>query len=147
MGEISDLLEPTFSLIGLPGETAIVFMTSIFSPLYAPIALITSMSLGIREATILALMCLTSHNLIVESSVQAKTGSSFWGMSILRIIMSFIIAFTLNRLMPLDGWGKVEITQSAEICGSWFEVIELWFSSSMQVITSILFIVTALMIL
>lgn len=147
LGEISDLLGPAFSLLGLPGETAIVFMTSVFSPLYAPIALITSMSLGIREATILALMCLTSHNLIVESSVQAKTGSSFWGMSLLRITMSFVIAFTLNRLMPLDGWGKVEITQSAEICDSWMEVIELWLSSSMQVIASILFIVTALMIL
>lgn len=147
LGSISAILEPLFSMIGLPGETAIIFMTSIFSPLYAPIALITSMSLGIREATILALMCLTSHNLIVESSVQAKTGSSFWWMVSLRIFMSFVIAFTLNRLMPTDGWGHVDITQSADVCESWFEVIELWLASSMSVIISILSIVTALMIL
>ena len=62
LGQISDWLVPVFSLVGLPGETAIVFITSIFSPLYAPIALITSMSLGVREATILALMCLTSQS-------------------------------------------------------------------------------------
>ena len=100
LGQISDWLVPVFSLVGLPGETAIVFITSIFSPLYAPIALITSMSLGVREATILALMCLTSHNLMVESSVQAKTGSSFWEMTLLRLIMSFVIAFSLNWVMP-----------------------------------------------
>jgi len=147
LNEISAYLEPLFSLIGLPGETAIVFITSVFCPLYAPIALITSMSLGVREATILAVMCLISHNLIVESSIQAKTGSSFWGMTILRLIMSFVIAFSLNWIMPTVGWGEVGATQSAEICNSWGEVFILWFTSSMKVVLSILLIVTALMIL
>lgn len=147
LGRISDWLAPAFSLVGLPGETAIVFITSIFSPLYAPIALITSMSLDVREATILALMCLTSHNLMVESSVQAKTGSSFWGMTLLRLTMSFVIAFSLNWVMPRAGWGQVGIAQSAALCDSWLEVLMLWFTSSMRVVISILLIVTALMIL
>lgn len=147
LGQISDWLVPVFSLVGLPGETAIVFITSIFSPLYAPIALITSMSLGVREATILALMCLTSHNLMVESSVQAKTGSSFWEMTLLRLIMSFVIAFSLNWVMPHEGWGQVGIAQSAAVCDNWLEVFVLWFTSSMKVVISILIIVTALMIL
>lgn len=147
LGRISEVLAPAFSLVGLPGETAIVFITSVFSPLYAPIALITSMSLGVREATILALMCLTSHNLIVESSVQAKTGSSFWGMTFLRLVMSFVIAFCLNRVMPLEGWGQVGIAQSAAVCDSLREVFILWLTSSMKVVISILLIVTALMIL
>lgn len=132
---------------GSAGETAIVFITSIFSPLYAPIALITSMSLGVREATILALMCLTSHNLMVESSVRAKTGSSFWEMTLLRLIMSFVIAFSLNWVMPHEGWGQVGIAQSAAVCDNWLEVFVLWFTSSMKVVISILIIVTALMIL
>lgn len=147
LGSISDWLAPAFSLVGLPGETAIVFITSIFSPLYAPIALITSMSLDVREATILALMCLTSHNLMVESSVQAKTGSSFWGMTLLRLTMSFVIAFSLNWVMPHAGWGQVGIAQSAALCDSWLEMLMLWFASSMKVVISILLIVTALMIL
>lgn len=147
LGRISEVLAPAFSLVGLPGETAIIFITSVFSPLYAPIALITSMSLGVREATILALMCLTSHNLMVESSVQAKTGSSFWGMTFLRLVMSFVIAFCLNRVMPLEGWGQVGIAQSAAVCDSLREVFVLWLTSSMKVVISILLIVTALMIL
>lgn len=147
LDRISEVLAPVFSRVGLPGETAIVFITSIFSPLYAPIALITSMSLGVREATILALMCLTSHNLMVESSVQAKTGSSFWGMTLLRLAMSFVIAFCLNRVMPHEGWGHIGIAQSAAVCDSLPEVFMLWFTSSMKVVISILLIVTALMIL
>jgi spore maturation protein SpmB len=143
----SDWLEPLFSIIGLPGETAIVFITSIFCPLYAPIALISSMALGVREATILALMCLVSHNLIVESSVQSKTGSNFWEITILRLIMSFVIAFSLNRIMPHTGWGTVGVTVSAATENSLWDVFALWFISSMKVVITILLIVTALMIL
>lgn len=147
LDQISGLLEPVFSLIGLPGETAIVFITSIFCPLYAPIALITSLSLGVREATILALMCLISHNLVVESSVQAKTGSSFWTMTILRLVMSFVIAFCLNKCMPQEGWGMIGVTGSAAACEHLQEVFILWLAGSINVIITILLIVTALMIL
>ncbi len=145
--KFSSLLEPVFSLIGLPGETAIVFLTSIFCPLYAPIALIASMSLGVREATILAIMCLIAHNLVVESSVQARTGSSFWGMTVLRITMALVIAFCLNLVMPTEGWGTVGTAASAAACNSVWEVVTLWFFSSLQVIFTIVWIVTLLMIL
>ena len=84
---------------------------------------------------------------MVESSVQAKTGSSFWEMTLLRLIMSFVIAFFLNWVMPHEGWGQVGIAQSAAVCDNWLEVFVLWFTSSMKVVISILIIVTALMIL
>jgi hypothetical protein len=147
LDKLSLLLEPVFSLIGLPGETAIVFITSLFTPLYAPIALITSMSLTVREATILALMCLTSHSLPVESAVQSKTGSGFWEMSILRVFMSFVIAMCLHWVMPSGGWGAIGVTASAGACNSIGDVFVLWFMSSMKVVLTILLVVTALMIL
>ncbi|MEG1545146.1 MAG: nucleoside recognition domain-containing protein [Tannerellaceae bacterium] len=147
LDKMSAFMEPLFSLVGLPGETAIIFITSVFCPLYAPIALITSMSLGVREATILTLMCLVSHNLVVESSVQAKTGSSFCEMTVLRLVMSFVIAFSLNFVMPHEGWGTVGITESAAVCNSLLEVFVLWLTSSLKVIMQILVIVTLLMIL
>ena len=147
LSKVSAVLEPAFSLIGLPGETAIVFITSVFTPLYAPIALISTMSLGVREATILAVMCLISHNLIVESSIQAKTGSSFWGISAFRLIMSFVVASVLNWVMPETGWGQMGSVQSVEALTSLQEVFVLWFAGSMKVIVTILVVVTSLMIL
>ena len=77
---VSGYLTPLFSIIGLPGESAIVFITSIFLSLYAPIAIIATLPLDMREITILALMCLISHNMIIESAVQKKTGSSYFIM-------------------------------------------------------------------
>ena len=140
-------LEPLFSFIGLPGETAIVFITSAFCPLYAPVALISSMALGVREATILALMCLISHNLIVESSVQARTGSNFWEITALRLLMSLVVAFSLNRIMPHTGWGTLGTSLHAATENSLQGVLALWLTGSMKVVVTILLIVTSLMIL
>jgi Fe2+ transport system protein B len=148
LDKLSLWLEPVLSLIGLPGKTAIVFITSIFTPLYASVALITSMSLPVREATILSLMCLISHSLPVESAVQSKTGSGFWEMSILRIFMSFAVAFCLHRIMPYDGWSAGGVaTVDAEVCRSLCDVFASWFISSVKVVLIILPVVTALMIL
>ena len=88
-----------------------------------------------------------SHNLIIESTIQSKTGSSFWKITIFRVFMSFIIAFSLNMVMPDNGWGQIVITQSAEVCDTLFQVFSLWLISSLRVILMILLIVTSLMML
>src|SRR5690554_7268245 len=99
---LANFLDPVFIYLGLPGSTAIIFITSIFLPLYAPLAIITSMSLTLRELTILALMCQVAHNLPVESAIQAKTGTTFWGMTTLRIVVSILTAFLLNLILPAE---------------------------------------------
>jgi spore maturation protein SpmB len=101
----------------------------------------------VREATILALMCLVSHNLIVESSVQSKTGSNFWEMTLLRLVMSFVIAFCLNWIMPREGWGTVGVSVNAAGDSTLWDVFALWFTGSLKVVATIIIIVTALMVL
>jgi hypothetical protein len=92
-------------------------------------------------------MCLVSHNLPVESTVQSKTGSGFWEMTILRIVMSIVIAFCLNWALPRNGWATIGVTVSAELYDNIRDVFFLWFTSSMKVIITISLVVTALMIL
>ena len=99
---VANFLNPVFIHLGLPGSTAMIFITSLFLPLYAPLAIITSMTLTLRELTILALMCQLAHNLPVESAIQAKTGTSFWAMFSVRIVVSVIVGFVLNLILPLE---------------------------------------------
>lgn len=143
---LSTYLHPLFQLIGLPGHLAIVFVTSIFVPPYAAIAVMSSLSMTIREATILSAMCLIAHNLLVECAVTKKTGSSFMGMFALRIVMAFAIAFVLNStLTPSDSIFLL----SAEVVqyNSLFEVIKQWILSSASLVILLISILTCLMIL
>jgi len=141
---IADFLNPAFLYLGLPGSTAIIFITSIFLPLYAPLAIITSMSLTLRELTILALMCQISHNLPVECAIQAKTGTSFWSMVTLRIFMSIMVAVILNLILPQDMGMPIFAQTNAAAMNSIGDVFILWLKSSLQIALLILVIVTTL---
>ncbi len=135
-------LDPLFVYLGLPGSTAIVFLTSIFLPLYAPLAIITSMSITLRELTILALMCQIAHNLPVESAIQGRTGATFRGMSLLRIVMGIIAALILNLLLPKE-MGMPLFTQTDVVAiNSIGELLIIWLKTSLNIallITAIVF--------
>lgn len=144
---IAQFLDPVFVHLGLPGSTAIVFITSIFLPLYAPLAIIMSMPITLRELTILALMCQTAHNLPVESAIQAKTGASFWAMSALRVSMSLIIGVVLNLILPKEmGMPFFEIT-SVEAVTSIGALLLLWLKNSVQMALLIFVIIASLNII
>ena len=102
MDVIGTATSSLFPLLGLPAESAVVFFTSCCLPIYAPIALMATIDLTIRQATILSLMCLVSHNLPVECAIAKKTGSSFTTIFVLRVASSVILATIANMLLPED---------------------------------------------
>lgn len=52
---ISHVLDPAFHFIGLPGRASVAFVTAASVTTYAGIAVMTSLDLTIREASILSL--------------------------------------------------------------------------------------------
>jgi hypothetical protein len=97
---IAGWVAPLFKLIGLSGQASIVLITSFFTNIYSVIAVMTTLGTGHREGTILAVMCLISHGLIVETAIQKKTGSTPWRMIVTRLTASFIAAWGLNLILP-----------------------------------------------
>lgn len=144
--QIARLLSPVFSLIGLPGESAVVFITSIFLPLYGPIAIISTLPMDMREITILALMCLISHNLFVETAIQKKTGSSAVIMFFLRLSTSIVGAYILNLLLPLYIGTNHAIQKSIQF-ESVMEMLRNWIVNAGFLSLKISLIITGLMIL
>ncbi len=77
---VTSHLTPAFTLIGLSGEAALPFITGMILNIYSAIAVISQLGLDMREITIIAVMSLISHNLIIETAIQARTGSRAWPM-------------------------------------------------------------------
>ena len=97
---LASRIDPAMGFIGLPGESSLVFLSSILLSNYSAIAVIGTLDLTAREITILAVMCLIAHNLIVECAIMKKTGSSVMKMAILRISTALAAAYLLNRVLP-----------------------------------------------
>ncbi len=142
---LAQYTSPLFELVGLPGIAAIVLITSIFTNMYAVLAVMTTLALPVRDGTILALMCLVSHGFPLETTILRKTGSSAMRMLLLRIFSSFILAAVLNLILP----GNISTTHYQYISEqhSLSTAIILWLPQIGVTLLRILLIVNTLLIL
>lgn len=140
---LSSFASPLFTLIGLPGDAALVFITSIFTNIYTVIALLATLDFTVRESIILAMMCLISHNFVVETLVLKKTGSSAVAMVLLRVVMSFVAALLLNWLLPSMS-GRM-MHEEAVMMG-FTDTLVSWCIGSLKLAVKIVLIISVLMV-
>jgi spore maturation protein SpmB len=114
---MSEGLSPLFGLVGLPGEAALAFISGYFVNVYAAVAVIDTLSLDGRAITVLAVMILCAHNMIVESPVQQKCGSSLLRIFAVRTLGALLLGFCLHLLLPVHETNTInasELTTSVE---------------------------------
>lgn len=145
---ISAYTAPLFQLIGLQGNAAIVYFSSLFLPLYAPIAIIATLPLTLREITILALMCLITHNLPIECAVQRRSGTPFWQTLVIRLTFSILGGILLNLILPesLTSQHIINNSQSdLQQTLSLQSTLLNWLTNTLSLCIKIILIITALM--
>jgi spore maturation protein SpmB len=93
------VLAPAMGLFGLPGEAAVALVSGCLIGVYGAIAAAASIPLSAVQVTVLALMVLTAHNLIVESTVQGRSGTSGVRMAALRIAGAAVLGALLWQVL------------------------------------------------
>lgn len=140
-------LNPVFVYLGLPGASAIAFLTAASVTTYAGLAVMLSMELTLRQATILAVMALLCHALPMECAVVKKVGSKPFRMAVIRIIAAFCAAIYLNFVLPDDMSGTFGGMQIAIGADSVTMVFESWLLSSVKMSVMITSLIYSLMII
>ena len=135
---------PVFKLFGLPGISAIVLVTSIFTNIYSVVAVLSLLQLPMREGVILATMCLVSHGFLIETAVMKRTGSSAVRMLLLRLTCSIVIGWALNLIMP--GSISLETPGLMQHQNDFYIVLVNWLQSISKTILKILILVNILLI-
>lgn len=143
---ISRWLTPVFSSFGLPGEAALAYVSGYFVNCYTAMAVMSSLHLDMRAATILAVMVLCSHNMIVETTVQAKTGSSAVRIVVIRTLSAFLLAFVLNKIMPGQFENSIsEVIKTENL--TFVEMLKNWALRTMKTVGLMIVLVYALTLL
>jgi spore maturation protein SpmB len=145
LGYIASFLAPLMRLIGLPGEAALVFISGALLNIYSAIAVMGTLSLTLKHATILAIMSLTAHNLIVETTVMKSLGSSALKMTLLRIGAAIFAAFIYNLILPARLAG---ITFSAGVAAEKLAFLPMlvgWAVSTVKLVGKVILYVLAIM--
>ena len=133
VGWLSEVLTPVFKFIGLPGEASLVFISGFFVNIYSAVAVVATLDLSVRAITILAVMGLCAHNMIVETAVQKKTGSSAVRMVLLRTLSAFILGYLLHLIMP-ESSAMVAAEDAVPADAGWGQVLLLWLKSTAMLI-------------
>ena len=97
-----------------------------------------------KQASILALMIALCHALPMECAVNKKTGSSFWKMGAIRIVMALVCALILNIILP--DMPNRYIYMGAEADSSFTEVMITWLISQVKMSLMVAFIIYSLMV-
>ena len=142
---IAGYLNPLFSMMGLPGESAVLFISGAAAGTYAGVAAMMSVHLTLRQATIVGVMILICHALPMECTVNHKTGSNFWRMGLIRILMAFVAAMFLNQVLPALSIPYLYIGAAAE--SSLSQVLLTWLISQAKIAVMVFLIIYVLMVL
>ncbi|MDO4497314.1 MAG: nucleoside recognition domain-containing protein [Bacteroidales bacterium] len=142
---LASYLHPLFVHLGLPGASAIAFISGAMAGTYAGLAAMMSMPLNMKEATILGIMIALCHALPMESAVNRKTGSSFWKMSLIRIFMAFGSAFLLNLFLGESSEKYIYLGVPANSTTA--EMLSGWVVSQLKMSVMVVLIIYFLMVL
>lgn len=142
---IAQYLNPVFQYMGLPGSSAVIFITGATAGTYAGVAAMMSIQLTLRQATIICLMIALCHALPMECAVCKKTGSSFFKMGIIRIILAFVCAYYLNIVLP--DMPEAYAYMGAAADSSLIEVLYTWVLSQLKMVVMVFGIIYSLMVL
>ena len=140
----SNLLAPVFNALGLPGEAALPFVTGYFVNVYAAISVAVSFDFDVRALTILSTMVLCAHNMITETAVQKKTGTSAVRIIIIRTISAFGLAFFLNWFLPGEVMQNLGSGQTADL--EFMVLFKDWLRSTLGVVTKMTVLIYTLAI-
>ena len=106
------VLSPGMNLVGLPGETGLVWATAMITNIYGGllvfITLASEQVFSVAEVTILGTMILLAHSLPVEASIARKAGVKIWFTLILRIGCAFLLGFILYKIFSEFGLFREE---------------------------------------
>lgn len=145
LAKIAVVLRPLMRLLGLPGEAALVYISGALLNNYSSIAVMSSMNLSLRDATILAVMCLISHNLLVETAVMKSIGSSALKMSLLRIGTAILGGLLLNLILPVS-FAQIQLFRASAIANTAFwSTMASWALSTLKLTARIIAYILVLM--
>ncbi|MCR5850961.1 MAG: nucleoside recognition domain-containing protein [Bacteroidaceae bacterium] len=137
-------LNPLFCHIGLPGASSIAFLTGATVTTYAALAVMMTMELTLRQATIIAIMVLICHALPLECTVVKKVGSRPIRMGLLRIAGALLAAMYQNLVLPEMSEPFSALSLSDSDTSIW-QVLQGWLMSSLKLSAMIFAIIYALM--
>lgn len=92
-------LAPLMNIVGLPGETGLIWATAMIVNIYGGIitylSLASNLSLSSAQLTVLLTMVLVAHTFPIELQIARKAGIKLIVMFLIRFVMAMVLGFLI----------------------------------------------------
>ncbi|TES93863.1 MAG: hypothetical protein E3J87_01360 [Candidatus Cloacimonadota bacterium] len=97
---IGRFLAPVMKIVGLPGESGLIWATAMVTNVYGGLIVFFSMAMKssytIAQVTVLCTMILIAHTMPIELRIAQRAGVRLWFMLALRVFSAFILGWLLH---------------------------------------------------
>ena len=106
----SYVLSPIMSVVGLPAEMSLVWLTSMVVSIYGGFLALFSIypslaePLTVAQMTTLLTMTLVAHTFPIELTISQKTGVKTGVMLLIRFGFAILLGFFMSRMYGIFGW-------------------------------------------
>jgi hypothetical protein len=94
---LGEMIQPVMLLVGLPGETGLVWMAAMMGNIYTGMAVFYQLGMAeqltIAQVSVISSMMLIAHSLPIEVAIARAVGISLWFTLLLRIGGAFVFGF------------------------------------------------------
>ena len=130
------LLNPLMGLLHLPGEAALPILSGMVINIYAGIASMTVLKFSIPQMTLMAIFMLMAHNLIVESTIQHKSGLHAVKALLWRIGLAVITVFVVSRFFG-DTAQSIDAASAGTVQPPLLETLQGWAIDTLKLLLKI----------
>ncbi len=100
-------LDPVMQVMGLPGETGLVWATALVNNLYSGIIVLLSLAdsvqLSVAQVTVLSTVMLVAHSIPIEVKIAHAAGTRFMFQALIRIGGAFVLGWGLHLAYSVTG--------------------------------------------
>ena len=111
---IAPYFAPLMSIVGLPSELGLAWLTAMLVGIWGAVPLIFTLvpvsSLSVADVTVFSSLILFAHGLPIEQKIIKEVGPNIIPTTILRILGGLLFAFLLHQLLSSTDWLSVTVT-------------------------------------
>ena len=102
LDHLDSVLGPLMGVLHLPAKAVMPLIAGVLTGIYGSVAAMAVLDLSHREAALIAIFLLISHNIIQESAVQGLAGMHPLKAAGLRLTTSVVVVWTLGLFWPAE---------------------------------------------